>query len=98
MKTFADVKRRMVVGQRLFTVQNTYVTKLTGTTRTVTRVQGNGYWYRVDGDSRDGFTPYPKAAAFTFIDANTFRMSLGTGRGDDFVELRFLEPSATPAV
>lgn len=90
MKTFADIKRRIVVGARLLTVENTYVKALTGTTRTVTKVQTNGFWYRVDGNDKDGYTAFGKAGQFTVIDPDTYRMKLNTGSEVDYVEIRFL--------
>lgn len=95
MKSFADIKRRIIAGARLLTVKNTYVERLTGTARTVTKVQTNGFWYRVDGEEKDGWMLYGKAADFTVIDPDTFRVQFNrVGMPDHYVEIRFLPAAA----
>jgi len=91
MKTFADFNRRIALGVRLLTVRNTYRPELDGKEREVTRVQTNGFWWRVRDDSRESFTRYPKATETEIVDTNTIRFGLGYLKGaDQYVELRFI--------
>ncbi len=94
--TVADLKRRIQVGTRLRCLQNTYVPTLTGTERTVTQIQSNGYWFHREGA---GATPrawmdFPKASQVTWLDADTFRIQLDSARPERYVELQFLPAEA----
>lgn len=93
MKTLADIKRRIVVGTRLLTVENTSRNRdsgksIDGSVREVVRVLGNSFVSHVEGLEGDFWTHYPKASDVTIVDADTFRFALMEGH---YVELRFLQ-------
>jgi hypothetical protein len=91
MKSLADFKRRISVGARLECVENTKVQHLAGTRRTVTKTQGNGFYWLKDGDDRRSWTPYPAAKDFKVVDADTADLTLTPGH---YVRLRFLQETA----
>ena len=72
MKTLADLKRRVQPGVQLLAVDH-WQDKLKGSIRTVTRTQGNGYWFCVPGDQREMWSGYDKAAFFSFPAPNQYR-------------------------
>ncbi len=92
MKTLADLKRRLVVGQHLLCVENTYRPDLNGTRRIIIRVLTNQIVWTLPDSAKpeeQNWTRWPKASAFTFLDADTFRFTLDARTGDS-VTLRFV--------
>lgn len=73
MKTFADVKRTIKPGMKLKVVQHDYRPELTGTVRVVTRTQTNGYYFHMEGDSRELWSSYAKAGCYSFPTPDTYR-------------------------
>lgn len=96
IKSLADLNRHVQPGTRFRCVENTYRPELNGTTRTVTRVQTNGFYWRIDGgtDPRESWTMYPKAALFQFDGSHRFAFALET-RNNDIVRLELL-PQVPP--
>lgn len=78
MKTFADVKRRFAVDGRLECVSNTYRPEMSGTKRTIRKVQTNALAMLLDGqaDERRNWTwlTLPPAKDVSIIDADTFEV------------------------
>lgn len=92
MKTFTDLKRRLVVGQRLLCVENTYRPELNGSIRTIIRVLATQIVWTWEGSKKPNepnWTRWPGAKQFTFIDADTFSFALET-KNNDRVTLRFV--------
>lgn len=77
MKNFAELKRTIKPGMTLKVVQHDYRPELTGTTRVVTDVQGNGYFFRMNGEENRLWSGYAKAHCYSFLDANTYRQDEG---------------------
>lgn len=77
MKTLADLKRAIRPGVRLLVVNHEYRPELTGTTRTVTDVQGNGYFYLSEGDSKRSWSGYAKASCYSFPEPDTYKHDEG---------------------
>lgn len=77
MKTLAELKRTIKPGMRLTVIRHDYRPELAGTVRTVTDVQGNGYFYRTDGDERRAWSGYAKASCFSFPEPDTYRQDEG---------------------
>jgi hypothetical protein len=77
MKNFAELKRTIKPGMTLKVVQHDYRPELTGTTRVVTDVQGNGYFFRMNGEGNRFWSGYAKAHCYSFPDANTYRQDEG---------------------
>jgi hypothetical protein len=91
MRTFADVKRRMVKGAILECVENTYRPELNGTLRRVELAQTNGVAFQrpqADGSflpeipRREFFWLYYPASAkdVEIVDADTFRFPIINGK------------------
>ena len=99
MKNLADVKRRLLPGTVLLTVENTYRPELNGTRRTVTRTQAAGFWWQLETGSAEQRTRFPAARHVTIDDADTFTLSL-TGQPGHHLRLRFVgqPPSAGPVL
>jgi hypothetical protein len=76
MRTFADLKRTIKPGMKLLVLQHDYRPELTGTVRTVTRTQGNGYFF-TDEHHKSAFSNYAKASCYTFPDERTYRHDEG---------------------
>jgi hypothetical protein len=64
MKTLADLKRSIVVGSQLRCIDH-FRAGLKGQIRTVTKAQGNGYFYTF-GNGERNWMPYPPANGITF--------------------------------
>lgn len=77
--SMAAAKRRITVGTRLLCVEHTIRPELVGGTRLVLKAQGNSFcWKDADGgESTTGWTYWPKAARFAWVDADTFRIGVG---------------------
>ena len=86
MKTLADLKRRVQPGVKLLALEH-WQPKHIGVVRTVTRIQGNGYYYVIPGDEREMWSNYGKSSEFTFPTVNSYRYeSAGKGWTLEFVE------------
>jgi hypothetical protein len=72
MKNFAEMKRTIKPGMTLKVVQHDYRPELTGTTRVVTDVQGNGYFFRTNGEGNRLWSGYAKAHCYSFPDGETY--------------------------
>jgi hypothetical protein len=68
MKTLTDLKRAITVGSQLRCIDH-FQEKLKGQTRTVTKAQGNGYFYTF-GNGERYWMPYPPASGITFDGAS----------------------------
>lgn len=79
MKNFAELKRVIQPGLKLKALAH-WNPNMLNSIRTVTRVQGNGYWFRVPGDERDMWSEYFKAGNYTFPTADSFTFTI-EGRG-----------------
>lgn len=77
MRSLAELKRTIKPGMTLRVVQHEYRPELTGAVRVVTDVQGNGYFYKTDGDTRRSWSHYAKASCYSFPDSNTYRQDEG---------------------
>ena len=75
MKTLADLKRNIRPGMRL-RVADHWLERYRGTTRVVTRVQTNGYWFRQGGE--DHFSAYGYAHCYTFPTETSYRYKNGS--------------------
>lgn len=91
----AELRRRIVVGTTLQCVKNSRRPELDGRMRTVVKVQTNGFYWTEDGDDtrkaddRRFWTEYPKAALMTWIDADTFQLSMDE-TGTFYVQMRIV--------
>ena len=75
MKTLTDLKRTIKVGSRLRVVDH-YQRDMIGQIRTVTKTQGNGYWFTIPSDTRRLWGDYPaKASLVTFPTPTSFRVT-----------------------
>ena len=73
MNNFADIKRKLIVGQSLKCLKNDFSDKHVGKTRKIEKVQTNALVF--EGGSRLGF---PKAKYVEVINENTFSLVEGT--------------------
>lgn len=90
MKSVADLKRRVVAGVQFDVIGHTTRPELVGHRRTVTRVQGNGFYWTHPDDAREVWTSWPTAAGVEIRDADTFRIFRGDRSDGRYVELRFV--------
>lgn len=76
MKTLAEFKRSVKVGMK-FRCTDHWLPLFIGTVRTVTKVQGNGVFYELDGDVKDRrWMPYI-ASGCTQFNGDKVRFDLG---------------------
>jgi hypothetical protein len=77
--TLAELKRRLQVGAQLVCLEHTLWPKHVGMDHTILTVKTNGYFYTSTRDtlSKRFWCDMPKAKDLQWIDANTFRVSLG---------------------
>tara|TARA_Y100001951_G_scaffold95446_1_gene92944 strand:- start:291 stop:602 length:312 start_codon:yes stop_codon:yes gene_type:complete len=73
MNNFADIKRKLIVGQPLKCLRNDFSDKYVGKTRKIEKMQTNAI--KFEGGSRLGF---PKAKYVEVINENTFSLVEGT--------------------
>lgn len=91
LKAFKDAIK---VGVRLSVVDH-FQPKFLGTSRVVVTVQGNGYWFKNDGDdpkARPWWGDFPKASGLDF-DGQVAKIDYGNGK---VFTLR-IDPPAAPA-
>lgn len=76
--TLKDWKAQHVVGRKIRVIDH-WIEKLRGTVRTITKVQGNGYWFKTDGEENavTMWSPYPKAAQIAHHDDGSFTVDAG---------------------
>lgn len=79
MKNLAGLKRAIQPGVRLVAVAH-WQEKLIGTVRTITHIQGNGYWYTIEGDHRRMWSNFGRAGDFSFPSEDSYRYEKD-GRG-----------------
>lgn len=77
MKTLSDLKRAIKPGTRLLVVDHEYRPEFNGTIQTVTRVQGNGYYFTIGDDPKELWSSFAKASCYSFPAPDTFRHDEG---------------------
>lgn len=78
MKSFADIKRAIKPGVRLFVISHEYRPELSGTTRVVGKVQTNGYWFEdLNNPGKRLWGGFAPASCYSFPDVDTFRHDEG---------------------
>jgi hypothetical protein len=88
-RTLADLKRKIVVGTELLCTIH-YKPKHEGHVRTVTKVQGNGFFFEQEGSDGRFWSPYPKAADLEWLDDETFAVTAGATTGEHPVVKRWV--------
>lgn len=82
MKTFADVKRRLVVGAKLVMTRNDWVfngrtNPLLGIVRKIERRQTDAVQFEPHAEGQSGsWFHFPAASMISIVDANTFNVGL----------------------
>lgn len=90
IKSFAGLKRAITVGTKLYVVDH-WRADQKAVIRNITKTQGNGCWYTIEGDLRRRWMDYPpRAEHLSFPAPNRFRVTVG----EAFWELEFVDPEA----
>lgn len=76
--TLSAVKKRIQPGTKLTLVGHSTRPESIGEVRTVTRVQGNGFYWTRDGDPREVWTAFPKAES-AIVSNDQFQFFHGQG-------------------
>lgn len=96
MKTFADLKRRFVVGATLVMERNDWAiperpNPLLNVPRKIDRVTSSGIQFEPHHvDASGSWLPYPPAKMIGIIDADRFSVQLSPSDPDKFMTYRFL--------
>ena len=90
IKSLAALKRGITVGTTLRVIDH-WIPEFIGTSRIVTRLQTNGFYFRVPGNERwqNAWCPYPAAKQVSFPSPGRFRFHPDENR---FCELEFVDP------
>lgn len=86
LETLKDLKARMTVGARLEAIEH-WIEKHRGKIRTIVKSQGNGYFYKNDGDDTRYWSEYPPRKQMAFHDDGSITFHAGEER---FWRLRFV--------
>jgi len=73
IKNLAELKRLIQPGVQIKTLEH-FVPRWQDTTRTVTKVQTNGYWFTIPGVTEEVWTDFPKSGQVTFPAPGQFKI------------------------